>query len=166
MTARISTEQADVLEASAAWLRNQVEELGSESVCFVSAWPMPPHCPPGNLFATIAPTDGTFDQDLLEGGGANTACENAGVVVTVFSRCKLDRAGQSNFLLSDQGRGLLRLKKKILKAFTSHDLEFERSLILRNQMAPLRSTAGDYNEQQSIGWLSVTFSTDFDWALT
>lgn len=164
---RISTNQADVLEAVAARLREAIPEPQfTESTCFISIWPVPPEFPPHETWITVAPAGGQFDEGMHDGGGAEVTSEVTSVAVTVFTRCHLDDVSHSARILTEYTRGLLRLKREILRALSAHDLEWRGDQILRNLMCPLKSDPPGYNKEEGLGWITVHVSTDFDHNLT
>lgn len=164
--ARVETEQSDVLLAIVDRLVDQIPALSRKN-CFISILPNPPYKVPDNVFVTVSPTGGTFPEDLLVGGGAHQCNESAGVLVTVFSRFMAQRTGHDAASLTDFTRGVLRMKRLILKALTAHDLQFERNSILSSLMLPTDSgppePIGDPAE--NLVQVSVKFGTDFDWNL-
>jgi hypothetical protein len=164
---RVDTEQADVLDAIVARLLDQIDSL-SDKNCFISLLPNPPYKCPDNLFVTVSPTAGTFPAEFLDGGGQNQCVEATGVLVTIFSRYMASRPGQDRETLSDQTRGVLRLKRLILKALTDHDLQFGGNLILRDPILPTDSGNTDPVEQpgQNLVQLPLKFALAFDWNLT
>lgn len=162
----IPTTQTAVLSAVVTRLHAQVSELGNESVCFVSDYPYPPPNVASDLFATVSPVDGQFDEDIQVGAGNNSLIEYAGIVVTVFSRMKLDRAGKTESLLQDADRGLLPIKRKILKALASHRLLSGSDELLTSYLHALKSSAPRYDPDLKMGVMSLFFKTDFEWDLT
>lgn len=167
---RIDIDQITVLQAVADRLIASVATTPAlnDSTCFLSLQPLPPVMLPSNLFLTVAPIEGRFDSGLHDGGGIYQTMEEAGVVVTVFSRVHLDRGGRDGKQLSESARGLLTIKRLILKSLSGHDLLTSGgSTFLRNLMAPMRCDApGKIQEEGNlIGYLPIYFSTDFDWDL-
>lgn len=164
------TDQVTVLQAVVSRLIREVDKF-TDTNCFLTA--EPPDEPPANVrnnvFCTVSPTNSKFDQDALVGGGLHTVFEEAGVQIVIFNSVKLDRVGHDSALLTEASRGLLILKKQILKALSDHDLQDGNGKeILINLMAPLlsenpRSSKG---KEGAVGDLSLQFSTDFEWDLT
>lgn len=142
----------------------------TDTNCFLTA--EPPDEPPANVrnnvFCTVSPTNGQFDQEALIGGGFNTVFEEAGVEVVIFNAVKLDRVGHDSALMTEASRGLLVLKLAILKALSGHDLQDgSGNEILINLMAPLKSEnpRSSKGKDGAVGDLSLQFSTDFEWDL-
>lgn len=162
----ISTTQTDVLSAVVTRLRAEVTELANESTCFVSDYPYPPPNVANDLFATVSPVDGRFDEAQQIGAGNESVIEETGIVVTVFSRVKLDRVGKTEFLLQDATRGLLPLKRKILKALASHRLvNDDDEELLVNYMHAMQGSAPRFDPDLKLGVMSLHFKTDFEWDL-
>lgn len=164
------TDQVDVLQAVVSRLIREVDKF-TDTNCFLTA--EPPDEPPANvrnnLFCTVSPTNGQFDQGVHEGGGINTTFEDAGVEIVIFNAVKLDRVGHDSALLTEASRGLLVLKKQILKALSGHDLQDGNGEeILINLMAPLlsKNPRSSKGKEGAVGDLSLQFSTDFEWDLT
>jgi hypothetical protein len=158
------TTQVTVLQAIVERLRSQVAQLSSESTCFLSMDPEPCHEERQNLYATVAPMSGRFDDEIFDGSAY--ANELAGVVITVWSMMKLDRPGGDVRMMTEDARGLLNLKRAILKALKGHDLlDGEGHKILVRPMRPLNAGHPQRHEEEQ-GSFSLSFSTDFIWDLT
>lgn len=159
------TDQATVLQAVVDRIRDQVPRLGAANTCFISMKPEPRTDVRQSIYCTVCPMSGDYDQEMFAGSGAQGVIEHSGVIVTVFSQMKLDRADADEQMLLHLDRGLLRLKGQILKALAGHSLVngLNQQLLLQ-PMAPLNSgyprDAGD-----SAGEFSLSFSTDFRWDL-
>jgi hypothetical protein len=165
---RVDTNQATVLQAVVDRLIASVvtDPKLTDETCFASLFPVPPLLLPSNLFLTVAPIEGQFEPGLHEGGGIYQTSEEAGVVVTVFTRMLLDRGGRSVKVLTESTRGLLVVKRLVLKALSGHDLvDPVGNQLLRNLMAPLNCDPPKFLDEDKIGYLSLRFSTDFDWDL-
>lgn len=163
----IATDQATVLEAVVARLRDQVQELRNESVCYVSDFPQPPQNVQHNFYASISPTDGQFDEGEQIGAGSETLIEQTGVVVTCYSRMKLDRTGKATHLLFHEDRGLLAIKKEILAALASHRLlDSDGNELLVAYMHASQSSAPRYDPEAKMGVMALHFHTDFQWDLS
>jgi len=159
---RVSTDHATILDAVVKRIRSQIPEFSGTS-CIVSFKPEPAANVDKNLFCTVAPTDGQFELDNQIGGGAENLVEQAGVAVTMFSAMKLDRSDVHESVLMEKSRGLLVLKKKLLKALVGHDLQTPNGdYILASQMHALRASQPGEDGQGRV-FLQVTFSTDFGW---
>jgi len=163
--ARINVDQIAVLEAVVARLISQISEFDANS-CFISLDPIPIPIPTQPLFCTVGITESSFDQGIIEGGGQAACAEDSGVIVTVANRVMLDKVHTHKVALEESARGLLTFKKKILKALVSHDLLSGSDTFLRNLMMPLSGAAPGSNAKDRINWISVVFSTDFDWDLS
>lgn len=161
------TTQVEVLQAVLARVIETVEGLNQFNA-FLSIEPTPPEFPTHKLFATVAPLDGQFDTELLDGGGIHQCLEMTGVVITVYYRTHLDKNEHSENALHLTPESLLPMKRKLLKAFTNHDLESNSEPILSNLMQPNRSPASSTVRDESgqkISYVQLYFSTDFIWDL-
>ena len=165
--ARSDTEQADVLDAVVKKLIDNIPLL-SDKNCFISILPKPPYKVSDSLFLTVSPTAGNFPEDLLIGGGQNQCTENSGVLVTIFSRYMAQRPDHDRDSLSDQTRGILKMKREVLRQLTALDLEWEGSKILRSEMIPTDASPAEpvQDPGENLVQLTIRFSTDFDWNLT
>jgi hypothetical protein len=102
----------------------------------------------------------------LEGGGEHQATEQASVVVTAYTRIELDRGDHTAALFHDDLRGLMRLKRKILRCLTNHALLDEDDYaILRNPLYPIHAYRPAKDERNGLARISVEFGVDFDWDL-
>lgn len=158
------TDQADVLTAIQARLKDQIPTL-NDSTCFLTLRPVPPSIgSAGNEFVTICPMDSQFNEPVFDGAGEEALEENGGVIVTIFSRIRLDRNDRATQVLTNTTRGILKvLKKQVLAALTNHDLlDTDGDSILDNPLMPRSCQAPDTGEEDLIG-LSIYFDTDFDW---
>lgn len=168
--ARIPTDQTTVVEAVVTRLIASVNEFGDGNCFLTSEPPEDPVAIRQDLFCTVSPTDSQFDQGVQEGAGIDGTFENAAVIVVVFNAVRLDQTGRDASLLTKSGRGLLDLKRGILKALSGHDLkDAAGDEILVNYMSPLRSEAPRSikdKDSKFVGDLALLFSTDFQWNLT
>ena len=166
--ARIDVTQAIVYERLVARLIEQLPELNERS-CFETLYVESPALGVGgDFFVTVAPGGGSFD--LTEGTGEVPAndqlMELDTVLVTAYSRIKLQQPGRDELLLRDLTRGLFVLKGRILKALFAHDLETAGDdAFLRELLRPVRSYKPEYDIKQGIGWLTMEFSISWDWDL-
>lgn len=167
---RVDTEQATLLERIADYLRKQLR-LNARR-CFETLDPLHPVIPPGgDYFLSVAPGDGTFDVEHQVGGGADQLTEYGEVVVTIYSRVKLDSTDHDEIIMRDASRGLLSLKKTVLKTLVGYDLALESGdTALRQTLYAKRYTAPTMGQQDGSGigvaFLSITFGVDFDWDLS
>lgn len=166
----IPTDQATVLQAVVDRLIARLTAFSlTTSTCFISAEPeiLEPNSS-ANLFITVCAMDGQFAQDELTGAGEALCIENAGVIITPHTAVKLDRVEHVTNSLMVAGRGLLVLKKAILKAMKTSDRlqDSSNNELLVNLMHPLHGMRPRYNPDTGLALLSVTFSTDFQWDLS
>lgn len=162
---RVDTEQADVLDAICAQLITSIPALSTKNT-FISILPVPPQLPADNLFLTVSPTGGNFPEEFTAGGGQWQCTEDAGVIVAIFSRYQADRPGHERDLLSEFTRGILRMKKLVLKALVGQDPTWNTNFILRNLLAPQTAGAPDYVGDEQLVQVPLKFQTIYDWNLT
>ena len=168
--ARTDTQRSDVLDAVVNRLIDQVPQC-TDKTCFVSILPNPPYYPPDDQFVTVSPTAGRFVEELLDGGGQNQCTEDTGVLVSLFSRYVATQAGHDRDALNDFTRGILNLKRSVLKALVDFDLQFGGNLILRSLMQPTDAgppepiTEGSGQGGRMVQ-VTLRFKTEFDWNLT
>jgi len=167
------TDQVTVLEAVLLRLKDRMPDVFTDKTLFLTAAPPdePPENVRDNLFATVSPINGSFDQGVHVGAGIHGTIEETGVIVVVFNAIKLDRVQHDAEMLTNSARGLLSLKRRILAALSGHDLlDDDDEPLLANLMAPLQSQAPrsmwqDGKRPRSVGDLALAFSTDFLWSL-
>ena len=167
----------DLLTAVKARLHDQIDKL-QPGLVMICDEPIPPdaYFPRGEFCATVALTDGTFEKGMYDSAGPNQLCERKQLVVTIFSRVKIDQPPRLENALLDENRGsLTAYKRQVLQAMLVDDpdanlLEPWQPLkdgqqFLRNGLVPDRCqgprtlTGGDW-----LG-LSIFFDVDFDWDL-
>lgn len=162
----IGVDQEIVLQAIVERLLLKIERLSPET-CYLSIFPVPPIQPTSDIVVTVAPAEGRFDDSLIAGGGSEQELEQSNVLVTIISRVQLDQSARSLSFLTDVSRGVLTLKKQILKALKPEDeLFYQGKRILWNQLAPIAAGAPGYDDGRKIGWLALRLAADFSWDLT
>jgi len=158
------TDQITVLNAVVALLQASVSALAGDNLCFLSMHTDPIENYRQNIYATVAPMSGRYDEDLFRGSG--NAVEQSGVIVTVFSQMRLDRPDADTRMLTDETRGLLTLKKQILKALNAKQLQDgEGNNILTSVMRPINA-GHPGRASEEMGTFSLAFATDFLWNLS
>ncbi len=164
------TTQIEVLKAIKKRLLDDFGELSERSV-FICDFPVPDKAVEDHLYITLAPGDGSFSDEFP--GGAENQCviENAGVVVTVFSRTNLDPQEESEIALTDDETGLLKWKRRILKSLAGKTLtNSDGNEITVNYIFPRTANRpvipkADDEENLPVS-MSLDFDTDFEWDLT
>lgn len=175
---RVDVTQSQAMEAVRLKLLEKFPAL-NDSTCFFSINPMQSVIPPGGDFwLTVSAGDGQFDQEMMDGSVADQCLEYGEVIVSAYSRIRLDRVGRDTSLMDDDARGLLSLKHQILKSLSGSDLlvpeEEPTDTFLRELLRPIRTTAPDVFEvannpgraRMEIGIVSIVFSLHFDWDLS
>lgn len=137
----------------------------SDSQCFLSCHPEAQPSVNQNLWITVSPEDGLFDADAFAGGGNETLFEQTFAVITIFSAMRLDRPEHSISFLTDNARGVLIAKRKVLKALSMFDPQDEDDLYLLSEpMAPTNSPR-PLNDRQRIGDVQIWFAFSYQWDL-
>jgi hypothetical protein len=165
------TDQATVLLAAVKLLRASVEQFNSPSLCFVSDLDWPSVEVQQNVFCTVSPSDGEFDQAGIIGGANVQVLEASTLQVNVFSRIQLDRIEHAPIAFLDRQRGLLPLKKSVLKALAGRQLygDYPTNMIplLTKWLTPMHAKTGaTKKEEDDFVFLSITFDAPFYWDLT
>lgn len=173
--ARVDVNQIELFEAVLAHLRTtlSLDERSCYSVVDRHS-PGLPHS--GDFWVTLSlGSQSEFDDTLIDGGGIEQVTEFVPLIVAGYSRVKLDSTGHDHFLLTDDARGLLAIKKLILRTMTCEDIKCnnDTSTFLRNLPIPasaenpqLLRPANDADAAWGIGMVSVTFTCVFDWDLS
>lgn len=153
-----------------AILRRLRTELGlNERTCYETLHPTAVSIPPGGeFFVSVSPGDGEFPEGHQIGGAENQCTEDGTIVVTMFSRMQLDGADYAPSMLRDESKGLMEIKRLVLKALVGWDATTadDESTFLRQLITVLSSTAPMYDEKNGYGFLSLTFRAGFDWDLS
>ena len=155
--------QQEVLDAVMTQLRPSLS-LNSNQVFEVIDPLAPPSIPPGgDFFVTVAVAHGTFAEHEQVPGNVT---EDGMITVTGYTRIKLDSSSDTK-LLHDDTRGLLVIKRKILKALVGVDLVTEEGgRFLRELVLAKVSSQPNYDPDKGIGWLSMDFGVSWDWDIT
>lgn len=117
-----ATTHEAVLSAVVAKLRTEIAELSSESACFLSDTASPGVEIHENLFCTVSPASSTFEDRPPVGAADQGIVEVALIQVTLWSRMLLDRLDHSVRSLTDNSRGLLKYKHRILQSLAGSQL--------------------------------------------
>lgn len=167
MTPSVATTQTEVLETIIGLLQAAIKEFNKPNVCFLTLQIEPQAEVRQNIFCTVCPNSGEFDQSVEGGAGDDGILEMTGVTVTAFSEINLDRKDEEISMLTHEDRGLLRLKQKILKCLAGKMLRNAAGdAILTATIAPVSSGFPAASDSGKHGRVSVSFSTNFEWDLT
>lgn len=146
--------------------------------CFITDNPIPPdgYFPQGALACTICLLDGVFDDRLYDGGASNQLVETSDLVVTVFTRSKIDQPPRAKVAMLHEDRGILtKHKPLVLRALLVDDPTAailspwhplrDGQPFLRGSILPRRSQGP--REIEGLDWLglSLWFTVEFDWEL-
>jgi hypothetical protein len=171
-TARIDVSQVDLIEAVLLRLQTFLD-LDDRHCYLVARSQDAPLAPPGGDFwATVAISGGMFSEEEQDYKQCTEDCE---VAVAAYTRIKLDSTNHDEQLLLDASRGLIAIKRKLLRALVGHDLihgtpvdEYSDTMLrwichARQASAPDIVEIG--NEGVLWGRIEVTFGVPFDWNL-
>ena len=165
--ARIDAGQIDVLNAVVSRLQEVLDLTDRQCYPVAREQDVPSIPVGGDYWLTVAPGDGTFEpEEQVEGN----ITENAEITVTAYTRIKTDSTGHDRYLLMDNARGLLSIKKNILAALCGHDLATTGGdVFLRQWLHAKRASAPDLasagRDGNVFGVIRVTFGVIFDWRL-
>lgn len=163
---RISTDQATVLQAVVDRIAATVDQFGTSN-CVIAEETEPIAEYEGNLLCCVSPMAGKFPEDWTIGGGAEQCHEETGVIISVWSRIQLDRKNRTKAALLKEHRGLLPIKKAVLKSLCGHDLaDSDGNNLLTSLMAPLNSKHQRRTGDGKFIGFALSFSTDFLWDLS
>lgn len=168
--ARVDVTQDVVLDRFVERLRSALKL--NEQQCYETLNAEEPPAVPigGDYFLTVAPGEG----DFIDGEQAvGNVTENWAVTVTIYSRVRLDQTDHDKQTLSLAGRGLLHVKKDILKALVGHDLsEEDDDTFLRQTLYAIRTTRPELVSKDgatrgmALAVMRIDFGVSFDWDLT
>lgn len=161
---RIDSNLTAVLDAVIKRLREQLSL--SDSTCFLCLSDDVTPKTTSDVFLTVSPDGGEFDQGHFDGGGDEQLTVEGGVRVTIHSTLKLDRTGHDSELLSNASRGVLSVMHEVLRALTGHDLviDTDGNTTLRRLIAP-RGFERPERSGERLGRISLYFGLSFDWEL-
>lgn len=161
------SEQSAVLDALAKLLIDSIPVLSTKN-CFISILEDPPQMPSDDVFVTVAPTAGDFPEEFQDGGGPNQCTEYTGAIISIFSRFQANRPGQERDALSDFARGILKMKRLVLKAVVGKNLTSaaDGNQVLRELIKAKKSSFPAYVNNEQLVKVGIEVSTPFDWNLT
>jgi len=164
------TTQQRVLNAVVEKLRTDIAEFASESTCFLSTTASPGIEIHEDLFCTVAPIDGLFDERTPVGAGSRGIVEAAFIQVTVFSRMMLDRLEHSAQSFTDSSRGLLQLKQRVLQSLAGQQLYGDAPVnsvpLLIEFLRPVRSLHPGFDKgADDLRSFGLVFRGPFHWDL-
>jgi len=164
----VPTNQDDVLNAVVALL---VANLAiSERYVYQTLAPLKSigNPPSGDYWVTVSPGDGDFaDGQWQAGGGANTLMELATTIVCGYTRIKLDSTDRDDKLLHELKRGVLPVKKKLLKALVGQQLtDTTGNNLLISLIQARHAETPNYDNDKQTGWITLHFATPFQWDMT
>ncbi len=163
----IDTTQALVLQRLVALLRTELS-LHSR-YCYLTDNPLDlPDLPVGGNYAvSVAAGDGQFDVDGQVGGGEDQLYEQGSAVITWYVRMDLDTPDHAEQLLVSANRGLVTIKRAILKAVCGKMLaDLAGSDLLRQHLYAIHAYRANYRRDAGIAWMAIEVGLDFCWDLS
>jgi hypothetical protein len=164
MTLRDETTFADMWTAIMTQLRT-ITHL-TEDTCFWflpaarGSRPQPPA--PADVFVTVAPDGGTFDEPLFHGGGGAQLTVNTGFTVTVHRTWHLDAGNVDNYFLLNSD-GVAALLMAIINGMTGFDpTTGDGHTHVRELIRPTGFTQPWRSEDEHVGGFDVQFELSFD----
>ena len=115
------SDEIEVMEAIRDRLRYKMPDTMTPKTCFICAEPVPDLQPSGDLTLTIFNAGTQYVEGTYMGAGANALDNELTVMLTLIVRCGLDTPPKTEDALVHDQRGLLRLRKQILKALLVSD---------------------------------------------
>ncbi len=159
------TNEVEILLAIVDAIRHSISELDSDGQCFVSDTEWPDVDVNQNLFCTVKPGKGKFDQSLIDGSGHLGVAESVIITVTVWSRVESDQVEHFVYGLTDPDRGLLVYKQRLLKVLAGKYLYGQDLLsILIEALSPVDATTTP-QKVDDFASVSIAFDARFWWNL-
>lgn len=151
-------------------LRDEIVEFATESTCFLSDTPLPGVEIQEDLFCTVTPQDGTFDEQLPVGAADLGIVEVILIQVSIWSRMQLDRLDHSGRKLTDHARGLLGLKKRVLQVLAGQQIFADHPVnatpLLTDPFKPVRSVHPSIRKaNDDFSSVALIFRGAFQWDL-
>lgn len=172
------TDHSTVLNAIMRKLQNDLADVFSnEAVLYISDQEVSVEMT-DNISCTVSPREGQFPSDTIDGAGQYAVFENANIDVTVRSRIQTDQTERSTEAYLDSERGLLPLKKRVLKSLagqqlyanptfgTQDDYDISQGALLTAVMAPVRASHQSGQLQDEFSEFTLTFACQFGWDLS
>lgn len=168
--------QATILERIVARLISQIEVLQPET-CFVSDLPTPIVWPPSSdLFVTVSPGEGEYDQGMFAAAGEQQVCERGSFIVAVFKSQQADSISAAQTVMLQPGEGSLAYwKLAILQALLKDAWEPSNNVgpLLRDALYPIRASKpeeirqwGDDESGPRWSRMMMAFGITWDWDIT
>jgi hypothetical protein len=171
--ARIDVDQVQVLTSFVDALRLELHL--TDRTCIVTLDPpgLASFIPAAESWMTVTPGEGVFVDGEQQ---APNVTEEMSVTTTIYTRIRLDHAGNDDKLLLDGIRGLYPLKKNVLKAMIGRDLAlpwktdadaapFLRALTRVVHCSAPQVAVSKNDSHLAIGFVTLTFMLQFDWDL-
>lgn len=117
-----ATDQATLLGAIVLKLSKDIPSFSTEATCLISDEPWPSVEVNDNVFCTVCPLSDTFTPDDTVGGSDQGVIEVSSFRVTVWSRIALDQLEREGSAFLDAERGLLPLKKAVLRCLAGKQI--------------------------------------------
>jgi hypothetical protein len=161
----ISATQEDILSGMADLLRAEFSEWDTTAIYWTDN-PKPEVSQNLDLFIQLTPGGGSFNQGILQGGPR--AEETSLVGVTIWRRSVIDDAGRAQDSLFNTSEGLLKIKRRVLKALTGKMLvDGSGNQIATGTITPQQALEPDTGATDPpLDRLAMYFQVPFDWDLS
>ena len=128
--------------------------------CYIALDPNDVTNAPGDFVYVIAPASGAFDQSLMDGGGAQQATADTGVIVKIHSAVQLDEPQREEAFLTHATLGVIEKWRLLVKALTDWAPTSGSDTLVRNPLLP----AGFDIDRTSrgVGGIQQAFTFNFD----
>lgn len=163
--ARINIKQADVQTSLTAALVSGLAIDATRMLEVVDPLRPPDLLPTGDYFVSVSIGEGNFPIDEQ---GAAQLNENTQVLVTAYTKLRLDNPGSEHELLHHATRGVLFLKKRMLAILAGVDLTTNAGAdtFLRDRLLIRHASAPNFDPAPGVGWITITCEVNFDWDLS
>lgn len=156
-------DQAGVHTALVTYLETQLAIDGSRVLELVDPMSPPDLLPTGPYFVSVVIGEGTFP---FSEQGAPQLNEEFQLTSTAYTKLWLDAPGSEHELLHEATRGLLYLKKQLLKALAGANVVVNANSFLRDRITIASASRPDFDPLKGVGWVAVTCDVSFDWDFT
>jgi len=150
----------NVYTAAVEMLRAAIDGC-TDANCFFCLDPdcIPPT--PGEFFYVVAPTSGTFDEGMIDGGGIEQLTVEAGLLVKIHSPLMLDQVGRDVELLNNESLGLWSKATEVMAALAVQSPTVAGNPQTRDPLMP--HSFSITKSLKRLGAIELTFKVLFDW---
>ncbi len=163
MADRQKKDIVSIWTAVIARLRTQLS-LNSDTCFFWLGGGSDPQPPPvaTDLFLTVAPDGGTFDEGLQDGGGAAQNTIKTGIAVTIYTQIFLENDSRDDQFLTHSTKGVGAMFTRVCNALIDHDPTFSGVYAMREQIRPSGFSAPRRSSIDRYGKMTIMFELTWD----